>query len=326
MGGRVNYGQVATACGLSDYPVRKGCGCAPCALHPQRDGIPRMGRTSSSLLSRRLPMHSRTSLKPNASVYVVLPTTLWHTVYATLLCSALCLQLPINPANAAESGVHASVVSTSRWWNLDCGQTARNRQSESTTCTLTVKLRGVLDGSRLQLVRNALERRDSVRHALRRQVEFRVDIDSQGGEIFSALEIGRTLRAERASVSVGEGAACISSCVLLLIGAVERSISPDARLGIHRPSVRALREGGPRRTSKDKIVEAISEQLVVYAQQMNVPRKIIDESMLIPPERVKLLSPSELAGYGIYPVDPVELEERRARSQSMVHPATAQGE
>jgi len=188
-----------------------------------------------------------------------------------------------------------------------------------------VKIRGVIDTSRLHLLQQALQRRDAVRRALRRDVELHIDVDSQGGEIFATLEIGRMLRAEGASISVGKGASCISSCVFLLMGAIERSISTDARLGIHRPSLGASGRGGRKQASEDEIVDAMSEQLVLYAQQMNVPRKIVDELMLVPPDRVKRLSASELAGYGIGAVDPIVLKERRARSQSLLHPGAAPG-
>jgi hypothetical protein len=99
------------------------------------------------------------------------------------------------------------------------------------------------------------------------------------------------------------------------MGAIERTISGDARMGIHRPSLRVLQEDGPRPASEDKIVAAMSEQLVLYAQQMHVPRTIIDVLMVVPPDRVKLVSASELATYGIKALDAVALEERRARSR-----------
>ena len=234
---------------------------------------------------------------------------------AAILMGALLLTVPL-----ASAGVHASIASTSRWWKLECGKTGRKREAEMTACTFTVKLRGVIDGSRLQLVRHALQRRDTVRLALHREVDFHVDVDSQGGEIFATLEIGRIMRAEGASISVGKGASCISACVFLLMGAIERHISGDARVGIHRPLLRAPQEEGPRSASEDEIVKAMSESLVLYAQQMHVPRKIIDAMMLIPPDRVEFLSTSELATYGINMRDAVALEERRARSHYLPHP------
>jgi hypothetical protein len=241
--------------------------------------------------------------------------TLRRVLYIASLCGALLTSPSAMPTHASEAGAHASIASTSRWWKLDCGKTGRKREAETTACAFTVKLRGVIDGSRLQLVRHALQRRDTVRHALHREVDFHVDVDSQGGEIFATLEIGRIMRAEGASISVGPGAACISACVFLLMGAIDRTISGDARVGIHRPSLRAPQRGGPRQASENEIVAAMSEQLVLYAQQMNVPRTIIDALMLVPPDRVELLSASELATYGINALDAVTLEERRAHSQ-----------
>jgi hypothetical protein len=243
--------------------------------------------------------------------------TLRRVLYTASLCGALLALPSAMPAHASEAGAHASIARTSRWWQLECGQTGRKPEVETTACAFTVKLRGVIDGSRLQLVRHALQRRDTVRHALHRDVTFHVDVDSQGGEIFATLEIGRIMRAEGASISVGPGATCISACVFLLMGAIERTISSDARVGIHRPSLRAPQEGGPRHASEDAIIAAMSEQLVLYAQQMNVPRTIIDTMMMVPPDRVKLLSAPELATYGINALDTVALEARRVHSQSL---------
>ena len=232
-----------------------------------------------------------------------LSMTLRRVLSTASLCGALLAPPSAMPVHASAAGAHASIASTSRWWKLECGQTGRKREAETTACAFTVKLRGVIDGSRLQLVRHALQRRDTVRHALHRDVDFHVDVDSPGGEIFATLEIGRLMRAEGASIAVGPGASCLSACVFLLMGAIERTISGDARVGIHRPSLRAPQAGGPRPASEDTIVAAMSEQLVLYAQQMHVPRTIIDALMLVPPDRVKLLSASELAAYGINALD-----------------------
>ena len=223
------------------------------------------------------------------------------TVGAALLCSAAYSALAL----ASESKPHASTASTSRWWKLDCDEARHTREAERTACVFTVKIRGVIDSSRLQLIRHAQGRRDVARRALRRDVELRIDIDSPGGEVFAAMEIGRILREERASITVRSGASCISACVLLLMGAVERSISDEARVGIHRPSLGASRRGGPKQPGEDTIVDAMAAQLALYAQQMNVPRKIVDEMMSIPADRLRLLKPSEMAAYGILAIDPI---------------------
>jgi ATP-dependent protease ClpP protease subunit len=211
--------------------------------------------------------------------------------YAAICAAAVLLSAPICASAAdAKAGPHASAVSTSRWWKLACEDADR--------CTLTVKLRGAIDASSLELLRHALKRRADARNALQREVALRIDLDSPGGELFSALEIGRVLRAERASVRVRDGASCVSACVFVLMGATERDLDGGARVAIHRPSL-----DDPKPTGGDAIVEAMSAQLVAYAQQMNVPRRIIDDMMRIPADQLRWLRPSELAAYGVVAAD-----------------------
>ena len=192
------------------------------------------------------------------------------------------------PASAAE---HASSARTSRWWKLTCGE-AGARDAKPPACVLTVRLRGGLDSSRLHLTRETLLRRDAAQRALRREVAIHVDVDSQGGQIFSAMEIGRILRNDGASISVARGASCLSACVFLLMGAPSRSVSSGARIGIHRPSL-----GG---AESDALVAAMAAPIELYAEQTNVSRAIVADMMAIPSDRVRLLSAAELDTYGIH--------------------------
>jgi hypothetical protein len=188
------------------------------------------------------------------------------------------------PALASQSSLHASAASTSRWWKLACGD-------ERTPCTFTVKLHGAIDDSRLHLLRRALERRDQVQRRLQREVELRVDVDSQGGSVFTGMEIGRILREQRSSITVRDGASCVSACVFLLMGATERSVGDTARVAIHRPSLG--------RSGADATVAAMADSLALYAQQMNLSRAIVDAMMAIPADRLRFVSRSDLAGFGI---------------------------
>jgi hypothetical protein len=65
----------------------------------------------------------------------------------------------------------------------------------------------------------------------------------------------------------------------------------------------------------DGHVGELLKQLVLYAQQMHVPRTISDALLAVPPDRGKRLSAAELATHGINARDAGALEERRARSQ-----------
>jgi len=195
------------------------------------------------------------------------------------------------PALASQPKAHASTASTSRWWKLECGD----------ACTFTVKLHGAIDDSRLHLLRRALARRDEVQRALQRDVELRVDVDSRGGAVFAGMEIGRILREAHASITVRNGASCISACVFLLMGATQRSVGDEARVAIHRPSLG--------RSGADATVAAMAESLALYAQQMQLPRGIVDAMMAVPADRLRFLTRSDLVAYGILPVDPVARAE-----------------
>lgn len=224
---------------------------------------------------------------------------------AGAVCAAVLILASFGAAAfAAQPGPRASSLNTSRWWRLECPAAAREPGAIVAPCVFTVKLRGAIDASRLQLLKSALTRRDVAQRALHRDIEVRIDLDTQGGEVFAALEIGQILRDQHASITVRSGASCISACVFVLMGATRRHIDKGARIGIHRPSLGAARQGGPKESGEDAIVEAMSTRLVDYAAQMNIPRRIVDEMMRIPADRVRLLRPSDLAAYGIPVLDP----------------------
>jgi hypothetical protein len=193
-------------------------------------------------------------------------------------------------AAGAKAAPHASAVSTSRWWTLACG--------DEEPCSLTVRLRGAIDASRLELLRHARKRRADAQNALRREVALRVDLDSPGGELFSALEIGRLLRDERASVRVRDGASCVSACVFVLMGATARDFEKGARVAIHRPSLATSERD-------DATVGAMSAQLVQYARQMNVAPGLVDDMMQIPADRLRWLRPADLVAYGLVAADSI---------------------
>src|SRR5262249_28158489 len=138
---------------------------------------------------------NRSVPRSRTGVHEGLPMIWRRALYTVVLCGVVLSQSSAMLAHASGSSAHASTASTSRWWKVECGEAGRQREAGTTACIFTVKLRGVIDGSRLYLVRQALQRRDTVRRALHRDVDFHVDVDSQGGEIFAALEVGRIMPA-----------------------------------------------------------------------------------------------------------------------------------
>jgi hypothetical protein len=109
------------------------------------------------------------------------------------------------------------------------------------------------------------------------------------------MEIGRLLRRESAAFHVSRSAECSSACVFALMGAPARSVAPGGRVGIHRP---ALGTAG-----SEKLVGSMEQQLVGYAEGMNVPRRIVDDMMAIPSHQLRYLTPSELSGWVVVSAD-----------------------
>jgi hypothetical protein len=101
--------------------------------------------------------------------------------------------------------------------------------------------------------------------------------------------MGRLLRRESASIRVAPGAECSSACIFVLMGATFRSVARTARVGIHRPALGDARSGTQ--------VESMRAQVLLYAQQMGVPARIVDQMMAIPGSRLHYLTPADLADW-----------------------------
>ncbi|SHH25314.1 hypothetical protein [Bradyrhizobium erythrophlei] len=138
------------------------------------------------------------------------------------------------------------------------------------------------------------------------------DINSYGGDVSAAMAIGRLFRKESASLGV-EGH-CISSCVLILAGAVDRQVSGDNVVGIHRPYL-----ASGRTATSAEIAATYSgylAQIKSYLREMNVPTRLATDMLAVEPEAVRMLTLKELESYRLLGVDPTE-QERRAVSREI---------
>jgi hypothetical protein len=133
-----------------------------------------------------------------------------------------------------------------------------------------------------------------------------VHLDSEGGDVYAAMTIGRMFRKARVWAFVGPFEKCMSSCVLLLAGAVQRSTFDGGPVGIHRPysiDTEAVSfEELQSRTTK------LGADVSAYLHEMNIPDSLYESMKLIPPENIKILSYSELKAFGLYDKDPVFAE------------------
>ena len=134
-------------------------------------------------------------------------------------------------------------------------------------------------------------------------------LNSNGGSVTAALQIGRLLRKVGSMATVEADAICMSSCVYILAGAANRAV--DGTVGIHRPYES---EGKEVSQSAQKAKYArLGAEIKSYLAEVNIPVKLYDDELYISPENVKILSDSELQGYGLNQNDPFTEEADAAK-------------
>lgn len=70
-----------------------------------------------------------------------------------------------------------------------------------------------------------------------------VSLDSPGGSVMDALEIGGLIHERGLATMVAVGSLCASSCPLIFASGTERMASPDSAIGVHQIYAASLGEG-----------------------------------------------------------------------------------
>lgn len=133
----------------------------------------------------------------------------------------------------------------------------------------------------------------------RRREGMVVHLDSGGGQVTSAIAIGRLLRAARGVARIEAGSSCLSACVFVLAGAPYRVVEPGGVVGIHRPyDAKEPQAPTEQQESKQARLDAFVR---AYLTEVNVPPALYDAMLQAPEGRA--LSPSELSFYGLNATD-----------------------
>lgn len=114
-------------------------------------------------------------------------------------------------------------------------------------------------------------------------VDVRVRLSSSGGDVDAAMQIGRIIRTNEASVSVGQNAKCYSSCALLYIAGVRRV--NFGTIGLHRPYLSAAPQS---RQAIERGVPLMLQQLKGYVQEMGLTDNFYQEMVNAEPSNIKL--------------------------------------
>ena len=145
-------------------------------------------------------------------------------------------------------------------------------------------------------------------------------VDSMGGSVDAAIEIGYLLRKLKAWVIVLTDSECVSSCVFILAGAVIRG--PYGKVGIHRPHdpenmVFTAEE------QKEKY-NKLEKKIKTFLAEVNIPLSLYDEMIRISPSDVKYLSEDDLSRTGLGQDDPYFAEAKTARESARLGISTVE--
>lgn len=129
-----------------------------------------------------------------------------------------------------------------------------------------------------------------------REAPTRVILNSPGGSVHDALELGRALRLAGLETEMREGDICYSACPYLLAAGVKRTIPKQAFVGVHQhyfgestilPAFAAVED-----------IQRGQGQVMRYLDQMGIDPLIMQHALITPPDEIYVLLPEELIRYG----------------------------
>ncbi|QPH55349.1 hypothetical protein [Pontivivens ytuae] len=156
-----------------------------------------------------------------------------------------------------------------------------------------------VDGRPALQLRGAISPGDGARivEELRRLEPDLVTLESPGGSVSDALEIGRTIRGIGAETRLADASICLSACPYIFAGGTARQIADSARLGVHQHSF-----GESTILPAFLAVEDVQRGqagVLAYLDDMGVDLRIMGPAMATPADEIYILTPDELTDWNV---------------------------
>lgn len=194
-----------------------------------------------------------------------------------------------------------------------------SKYRSSMHCSPKIRLDGEIKAGDLDVLKNLVDKTcNKVKKNKDGHINYWFILNSDGGDVSAALEIGRFIRnltfpikSTKFNVGVPWRSRCFSSCVFLIAAGQSRYIT--GTVGIHRPYLVQLNSNfsaadiGRIRSEQIRLIKA-------YLAEMDVPESLLEAMLSIPPEEIKVLSESELKQYRIFHDDANFEEKETAES------------
>ncbi|MEB8386352.1 ATP-dependent Clp protease proteolytic subunit [Rhodobacteraceae bacterium KMM 6894] len=147
-------------------------------------------------------------------------------------------------------------------------------------------------------VTGAIEAGDGARFAKALEGEKGVTtlrLNSPGGSVQDALEIGRTIRAARLETRMNAVDVCFSACPYVLAGGTERRVHRQAQVGVHQHYF-----GAKTVLPAFLAVESIQHgqgDVMRFLDDMGVDIMVMQHALATPPDEIYILLDDELLSY-----------------------------
>jgi ATP-dependent protease ClpP protease subunit len=139
----------------------------------------------------------------------------------------------------------------------------------------------------------------------------RVILNSLGGSVPAAMDLGEAIRKHGFSIWVNGQDGCSSACVLVLAAGVRRS--PFGTIGIHRPYFDHALFGRLSQEQARAKYDQMADGVRDYLARMGMDAGLYAAMLRVPSDEVRILSPQEIRAYGLEGEDPGWAEWTRAK-------------
>ncbi|WP_280321202.1 ATP-dependent Clp protease proteolytic subunit [Sulfitobacter faviae] len=162
-----------------------------------------------------------------------------------------------------------------------------------------------VSGGRAALLEGAIEAGDAER-IVKQLSELtptpeEIYLNSPGGSVRDALELGRYLRREELNTALREGDICYSACPYLLAAGAARAVPESASVGVHQhyfgestilPAFVAVED-----------IQRGQGEVMQYLDDMGIDPMVMQHALVTPPDEIYVLLPEELRRYGFIPAE-----------------------
>ena len=136
-----------------------------------------------------------------------------------------------------------------------------------------------------------------------------VRLDSPGGVVTEALQIGALLREKGFGTLVENGALCASSCPLIFASGVTRTAAPGAAIGVHQiyaaiGTADQLKGGARAAGEAMSNTQSVTATITRHLTDMGIDAALWINALETPPDRLYYFSREELERYRLVTVVP----------------------